>query len=612
MIDKSTGELVEQTSYDAYGGVESDYRTARWSQFREDYKFTGKEEDLEAGLVYFGARYYQPNLGRFISPDPLTLHNASGDMNPYAYVSGRTTMATDPMGLCADELSNTGNPCGGDNGVGAAIGGFFSAMVDGAGRFFSDPGGTIRDVGRASMAATFGSAARAGAGPAARGRAVERPSPQEPLGDRLLRMGTDMLVFKVDTMKSQWNYHVERFTRSGCVVGCAELVNRKTGEPLDLRPNVVRNFVTEHFEWNVDNGSLAHTWGNIQGAADEMLVDSVGGSLAVPGGGAPCTCFVAGTPVATGSGLVAIDALRVGDRVLAAGEDASQVRATSVEPQAWVVARLVAPVADDIGSLLRVTLLRPRAWFEALGAHVAGWMPLVVQEFGISTLAWVEGLDPAPAIATGPGRVVLMTTQRVAADVMRLRVPSVGETLDATRGHRLYSADRHQWISLADLRAGEAIQAGTSGAAVSVYGEEDHRTSAMVYNIEVEGAHSYQVGSARLWSHNAGAPCANAGLTVNGREYINSNRVVARASGDPGPFHNFPGSFDREILTNGEQKLSVAFFQQVKPGYGASGVQYTLPGTVNGQAGHFEIGTRLSNSGKVELIMHRFFRPFRP
>ena len=35
-----------------------------------NYKFTGKEQDMTE-LYYFGARYYDPEVGRFISPDPL-------------------------------------------------------------------------------------------------------------------------------------------------------------------------------------------------------------------------------------------------------------------------------------------------------------------------------------------------------------------------------------------------------------------------------------------------------------------------------------------------------------------------------------------------------------
>ncbi|MBX3263011.1 MAG: hypothetical protein KF782_25270, partial [Labilithrix sp.] len=70
---------------------------------------------------------------------------------------------------------------------------------------------------------------------------------------------------------------------------------------------------------------------------------------------------------------------------------------------------------------------------------------------------------------------------------------------------------------------------------------------------------------------------------ASGRRHINSTRIIERAAAEPGPYHNFPGSFDQLILEQGEQQLSVGFFRQPKVGYGASGVQYTLPGTVNGQ-----------------------------
>jgi RHS repeat-associated protein len=98
-IDGETGEVVERTTFQAMGGVEGDYRPARWGAFREEYKFTGKEEDTEIGLVYFGARYYHPKLGRFASADPLTIHAAASDLNPYAYVRGQVMRAVDPLGL---------------------------------------------------------------------------------------------------------------------------------------------------------------------------------------------------------------------------------------------------------------------------------------------------------------------------------------------------------------------------------------------------------------------------------------------------------------------------------------------------------------------------------
>ena len=88
VMNQATGELVERTTYTSYGRVESDYWTGRWADYREQYKFTGKETDVALGMTYFGARYYSAYLGSWMSPDPLTIHTLGADMNPYAYVGG--------------------------------------------------------------------------------------------------------------------------------------------------------------------------------------------------------------------------------------------------------------------------------------------------------------------------------------------------------------------------------------------------------------------------------------------------------------------------------------------------------------------------------------------
>ncbi len=110
VIDKATGELVEETQYQTYGATESDYRPERWKNFREDYRFTGKEEDIEVGLAYFGARYYAPLLGRWTSADPLTIHQMGADANAYAYVRGDVFKATDPVGLMNTNWNGAQHP----------------------------------------------------------------------------------------------------------------------------------------------------------------------------------------------------------------------------------------------------------------------------------------------------------------------------------------------------------------------------------------------------------------------------------------------------------------------------------------------------------------------
>jgi RHS repeat-associated protein len=100
VLDQATGELVERSTYQAYGAADSDYRPERWRAFREDYRFTGKEEDIEVGLQYFGKRFLNPYLNRWMSPDPLGIHAPNeADSNLYAYVAGSVLKNIDPLGL---------------------------------------------------------------------------------------------------------------------------------------------------------------------------------------------------------------------------------------------------------------------------------------------------------------------------------------------------------------------------------------------------------------------------------------------------------------------------------------------------------------------------------
>ena len=70
---------------------------------------TGKKEDIDVGLTYFGKRYLSPYLNRWISADPLAVHvPGEADLNVYTYVSGQALKATDPLGLQA--VCNPDNP----------------------------------------------------------------------------------------------------------------------------------------------------------------------------------------------------------------------------------------------------------------------------------------------------------------------------------------------------------------------------------------------------------------------------------------------------------------------------------------------------------------------
>ncbi|MEP6569529.1 MAG: DUF6765 family protein [Acidobacteriota bacterium] len=82
------GGVVEQIAYDSFGNSAGSTRTR--------YGYTGRERDPDTGLMYYRARWYDPQTARFISEDPIGL---AGGLNQYGYVGNNPQNKTDPSGL---------------------------------------------------------------------------------------------------------------------------------------------------------------------------------------------------------------------------------------------------------------------------------------------------------------------------------------------------------------------------------------------------------------------------------------------------------------------------------------------------------------------------------
>jgi RHS repeat-associated protein len=97
----SAGTIQTSYAYDPYGN------TAQTGQASTNpFQYTGREND-ETGLFYYRARYYSPQLQRFITSDPIGL---KGGLNTYTYVRNNPLRWKDPRGLFDDGFPGMGNP----------------------------------------------------------------------------------------------------------------------------------------------------------------------------------------------------------------------------------------------------------------------------------------------------------------------------------------------------------------------------------------------------------------------------------------------------------------------------------------------------------------------
>jgi RHS repeat-associated protein len=84
----ASGSVVTTYRYDAFGAVRS-----QSSPHDNQWLFAGEQRDSESGYDYLRARYYDPEVGRFLSQDPIMADHA------YVYVRNNPVRFIDPLGL---------------------------------------------------------------------------------------------------------------------------------------------------------------------------------------------------------------------------------------------------------------------------------------------------------------------------------------------------------------------------------------------------------------------------------------------------------------------------------------------------------------------------------
>ena len=99
LIDSVTGEVAETIYYSAFGEqciYSPDGTSYDYSLIQNPWMFSSKRLDKETGLIFFGKRYYNQTIGRWLTKDPLGLIDGP---NPYLFVHNNPLSSIDCYGL---------------------------------------------------------------------------------------------------------------------------------------------------------------------------------------------------------------------------------------------------------------------------------------------------------------------------------------------------------------------------------------------------------------------------------------------------------------------------------------------------------------------------------
>jgi RHS repeat-associated protein len=138
VVTDQNRNVIERREYEPYG-----YQLT--PVIKDGPGYTGHVQDAATGLTYMQQRYYAPDLGRFLSVDPVTAYG--GDMrhfgryayaynNPYKFVDpdGRQSIAACAMNpanaaVCAEAGIATGSGATGAAGSSSGGGGILSGLL---------------------------------------------------------------------------------------------------------------------------------------------------------------------------------------------------------------------------------------------------------------------------------------------------------------------------------------------------------------------------------------------------------------------------------------------------------------------------------------------------
>jgi RHS repeat-associated protein len=282
------------------------------------FGFQGLPEDGETGLLYVRNRYYDPEMGRFITPDPLGYVDGP---NVYQFAMNSPVNFSDPLGLSM-QASDYGGIAWqgflntkdqifalGDLGMG----GLNSGLIEGR-NAYSEAREADYGIGASFMYA-LGRAKRQ----ATAVQTLGFSEAQDPVAHaKALGMGLfDSLTGRDQFIKAnEASEHGESWEAAGrYAAGIGAILSNVAPMMAGARAAAAEAKVARAMRAGIVSADAARME-NGGGAVARAVID--------------CNCFVAGTPIATAQGEKPIEAIEIGDEVWAKNSDSEKVELAKV------------------------------------------------------------------------------------------------------------------------------------------------------------------------------------------------------------------------------------------------------------------------------------------
>ena len=149
------GTLLISYEYSAWGLCYTKEHNGGYSTeaYNNPFRYRGYYREKELDLYYLGSRYYDPYVGRFISPDAVYYLGANGDLvgyNLYSYCSNNPVMYVDPSGSLPVSLMLIL--------AGALMGALFGGLVDAGTQLHNNEAHKALDFGSIANSTITGAA----------------------------------------------------------------------------------------------------------------------------------------------------------------------------------------------------------------------------------------------------------------------------------------------------------------------------------------------------------------------------------------------------------------------------------------------------------------------